>query len=398
VVTGFPNYPTGQIAPGYRVARRTDEVSAEGIQISRVALYPSHDGSYVRRLANYGSFAMSASTSALSTLRDVDAIWVYNSPTTIGLPSWLSRLRGGPPHLMHVLDLWPDSLLFSGFINSRAYAVAEPLIERWCQFTYRQAAEIAGISRGICDALIGRGVPAGKVHYIPLWADENLYQPRPRDEALAAQLGVGEDFVLLYAGNLGHTQGLDCLLDVLARVTDLSHFHCLIAGSGLAESHLRKRATQLRLANVTFLGRWPPADIGSLMSVGDLHLVSLADRPLTAITLPSKLPATLASGTAIIACAVGEPARVVIDAGAGWAVPPNDPLAFEKALREAYALQRYGVSKLGVAARHCYDRNFSLSRGVSMVESILTALAQESPSLKHRSSLTAETPANALAP
>jgi colanic acid biosynthesis glycosyl transferase WcaI len=389
VVTGFPNYPTGELEPGYRMSRRTDEVTAEGIRIRRVALYPSHDRSPLRRAANYASFAISASASATSTLRGLDAVWVYNSPATVGLPSWLCSLRGGPPHLMHVVDLWPDSLLFSGLMSSRAYAVAEPLLEPWCEFTYRQAAEIAGISQGICDRLVARGVPGRKVHYVPLWADENLYRPRPRDEALAARLGVGQDFVLLYAGNLGDAQGLDGLLDVLTRVGDLSHFHCLIAGSGVAEARLRNRATQLRLGNVTFLGRWPAPDIGSLMSIGDVHLVSLADHPLTPITLPSKLPTTLASGRAVIACAVGEPVRVVTDARAGWAVLPNDPNAFEGALREAYALGREGITELGVNARRWYECKFSIARGVSSLESMLDAIAT-SDSANHPSPSRAE--------
>ena len=114
VVTGFPNYPTGEIMEGYRLARRLDEQADGGVGVRRVALYPSHDGSSWHRFANYGSFALSATASGLGLLRKLDSIWVYNSPATVGLPSWLTSAAGGPPHLMHVLDLWPDSIAFSG--------------------------------------------------------------------------------------------------------------------------------------------------------------------------------------------------------------------------------------------------------------------------------------------
>ncbi len=59
VLTGFPNYPGGKLYPGYRVRPLSREI-IDGVRISRVALFPSHDRSAVRRVANYASFAISA--------------------------------------------------------------------------------------------------------------------------------------------------------------------------------------------------------------------------------------------------------------------------------------------------------------------------------------------------
>src|SRR5450756_1458513 len=59
VLTGFPNYPTGVVAAGYRMRRVLDEV-VDGVDVRRVALYPSHDASTVRRVTNYVSFGASA--------------------------------------------------------------------------------------------------------------------------------------------------------------------------------------------------------------------------------------------------------------------------------------------------------------------------------------------------
>ena len=73
VVTGFPNYPTGKVAEGYTVSRRFDEVR-DGVAVRRVALYPSHDTSFARRLLNYGSFGASAAASGMSFLRGADAL------------------------------------------------------------------------------------------------------------------------------------------------------------------------------------------------------------------------------------------------------------------------------------------------------------------------------------
>ena len=65
VLTVFPNYPGGSVYPGYRI-RPWMRDQIDGIQILRVALYPSHNKSGFRRALNYLSFAFSVAVMALS--------------------------------------------------------------------------------------------------------------------------------------------------------------------------------------------------------------------------------------------------------------------------------------------------------------------------------------------
>ncbi|HLI01813.1 MAG TPA: glycosyltransferase family 4 protein [Acidimicrobiales bacterium] len=369
VATGFPNYPLGRIAPGYRMRWRTDERDGD-VLIRRVALYPSHDRSKLRRSLSYASFAASATVSATSLLRTVDAIWVYNSPATVGLPSATASLVGGPPHLMHVMDLWPDSILFSGLATGRTYRAMARILDQWCAWTYRRAGAIACISRGMVDELARRGVPRTKLHYVPVWTDEEQYRPLPPSEQLRRELGVEDAFVLLYAGNLGDTQGLDGLLEVCQRITDLP-VRILLAGSGTAEGRLRADARRRRLPNVNFLGRWPADDMGRLLSVADVALVSLSDDPLTVLTMPSKLPAILAAGRPVLAWASGEVARTVRAGGCGFVADPGDIQQLEAAVRNAYRAGPDGRERLAAASVRHYRAEFSLQTGVEAVEGLL---------------------------
>src|SRR5215475_14264818 len=63
ILTGFPNYPSGELHPDYRqkMWRGAYTEVVEGLRVSRVALYPSHSKSPMPRLANYFSFATAAS-------------------------------------------------------------------------------------------------------------------------------------------------------------------------------------------------------------------------------------------------------------------------------------------------------------------------------------------------
>src|SRR5690606_39993986 len=68
VLTGFPNYPGGRLYPGYRIKLLQREV-IDGVRITRVPLFPSHDQSAVRRALNYLSFAFSSMVYGLLAMR-----------------------------------------------------------------------------------------------------------------------------------------------------------------------------------------------------------------------------------------------------------------------------------------------------------------------------------------
>lgn len=181
VLTGFPNYPSGYIAAGYAVRRRLVEV-AGGVTVTRVALYPSHDGSTTRRMLNYGSFGASAMVNGLGSLRGLDALWVNYSPVTVGGAQLLARAALGVPSVVHVLDLWPDTLFAGGFANEGRFgSLVHRGLNAWCGAMYRAASSVAYISPGVGQVLQSRGVAAEKLHYVPMWADEEVFRPAAAD-------------------------------------------------------------------------------------------------------------------------------------------------------------------------------------------------------------------------
>ncbi|CAN5343159.1 hypothetical protein BH18ACT12_BH18ACT12_23220 [soil metagenome] len=95
VLTGLPNYPSGRLAAGYRLApfsrERLDEVP-----IIRVFEVPYHGTSAAGRILNYGSFMLSSSIAA-GLLRGRDVAYVWHPPLTVGIPAaLLARVRSVP--------------------------------------------------------------------------------------------------------------------------------------------------------------------------------------------------------------------------------------------------------------------------------------------------------------
>ena len=375
VLTGFPNYPTGVVAEGYRLRPRLDERHGD-VAVRRVALYPNHDGSTVRRVANYASFGLSAMAFGIDALRGLDALWVNYSPITVAWPMWAARYALRIPSVAHVLDLWPDTVLAGGFARNPTVfrAVSAPL-HAWCRAMYAAATSVAYISPGVGEVLRSRGVADHKLHHVPMWADEDLF--RPSREDLRQALGIGEDrIVLLYAGALGEAQGLSTLLDACARAED-PRFLALIAGSGIAESSLHDQAEWMGLRNVRFLGRLPQNQMTKLMATADLCYVGLRPHTLSEVTMPSRTQSAMAAGRALVVAGTGDVVRTARESQAAFTADADDVEAIAKILVSACALGRTGLAEMGARGRAYYERTFAVRRGVDAVEALLLHAATE---------------------
>lgn len=366
VLTGFPNYPRGRTYDGYRQQWREHQ-NLDGVQVLRVPMYPSYSSSSAGRLANYLSFAATAS-SAGKYLSDVDAVWTYSSPPTVSVPTWVATRRSHAPSLLHLMDLWPDSLYESGFLRGVRDSRRADRALRWLLArTYEAADRIAYISPSVREHLVDQGVPAEKLVYIPLWTDESLFFPRDPDPAVMQELGLDGKTVIMYAGALGNAQGLDPVIEVARRVQNLGDLAFVMIGTGTAEARLRKAAADAGLDNVLFLGPRPKESMPRLLPVGHVHLVSLAPSRLAEASTPSKIQTTMALARPMIVAARGDAAQIIRNSGAGWVAQPGDPDALENAVREAAALGPVGLLNLGAQARDHYVREFSVDAGVERV-------------------------------
>ncbi|KRE35497.1 hypothetical protein ASG73_16310 [Janibacter sp. Soil728] len=374
VVTGFPNYPTGTVMPGYRLTRRMDEVR-HGVDVRRVYLHPDH-GSALGRITNYGSFALSAIGNGLGHLRHADVIWVNASPITLAWPIWALKAHRVPV-VSHILDLWPESLYASGFASMADHRAASRLLEGWTSSIYRASDHVAYIAPGVRDLLLSRGVPEAKLHHIPMWADEATFHPG--GVSVRTDLGISPDaVVLLYAGALGEAQGLEALVDACALVDD-PRFVCVIAGSGSSESALRSRAAGMN--QVRFIGRVSQDAMTDLLASADASFVSLRDTPLGRVSIPSKTQAALASGTPVVVAATGDVRELVDARGLGWTADPGSPQDIARAIGLLLSTSTAERASMGEHARSVYESDFSLERAIGRLETLLRSAATQTPQI-----------------
>ena len=358
VLTGFPNYPSGRLAPGYRVRAYQREV-LQGITVHRAPLWPSHDSAPSRRALNYLSWAIGAAVVGSLTARHVDAVLVHSTPATAALPALALQVTRRLPFVVQVQDLWPQTVVSSDFLGEGRGSRVERPLHAMCDAIYKRASAIAVTSPGMAPLIAARGVPQSKISLAANWADEAVFRPAARNESLARRLGLTKPFTFMYAGNFGPYQGLDTLLDAADRLRHRTDIGLALVGGGVREPWLREEVARRGLDAVTFVPPVPFTEMTDVLALGDAHLVSLQDLPLFRTTLPSKLQATLAAGKPVVGALTGDAADVIRESGAGHVVPPGDPSALADAIVRLADAGPDRLRTLGEFARSHYERTFS---------------------------------------
>ena len=353
VLTGQPNYPGGEIHPGYSMLSvRVQE--HQGLQIHRVPLLPRGRGSGLRLALNYLSFVVFASTVGPWLLRGkrFDVILVYGiSPILQAIPGiFLARVKRAKL-VTWVQDLWPESLSVTGFVRNKTVLNAVGYVVRWI---YRHNDLLLVQSRAFVapvSALAG----STPVEYHPN-PGEMAFGEKAAAEQPALRLLPG--FNVVFAGNLGIVQSLGTILEAAEQLSDLPDVRFVLVGSGSRDEWLADEVARRGLANVQMAGRFPPDAMPGILAQASALLVTLVRDPVMAQTIPSKVQAYLAAGKPILAVLDGEGANVVREASAGIACSAEDAAGLASAVRELRRISDSQRERLGVAGRSYYQKHF----------------------------------------
>lgn len=358
VVTGFPNYPGGKVYDGYKI-RPLKRERIGAVDITRLALYPSHDKSRLGRVFNYVSFFLSASFYLVFMARRADVIYAYHPPLTVGIAAAVARILRRTPVVLDVQDIWPDTLRATGMIgNERVLR----FIDVFCRWTWKRVDRIAVLSNGFRNLMIERGVPAEKIEVIYNWGEERS----PAASIKSHVLGDPSRFRVLFAGNMGPAQALDAVLEAAKLTAErATNVDFCFLGSGIEEERLKAKAKEMGLANVHFLPRVPIDEVSSWLAAADCLLVHLKADPLFSVTIPSKTQAYLSAGKPTVMAVEGDAADLVRNSGGGVVVPPENPEALADAVIALSRLPQAELDEMGAKARHFYDQHLSFEQGVS---------------------------------
>lgn len=372
VVAAPPYYPAWHVLPGYRSFGYRRE-RRDGAMVYRCPVWVPARQTGLRRILHLASFALSS----LPVTLWQGLVWrphivVSVEPPLLASPGALlaGRLAGARSWL-HVQDFEVDAALGLGFVKSGFMRRLATGIEHLMLKSFDR---ISSISPKMLERLRDKGVPDGKIAFLPNWVDAEAIRPLPEPSPLRRELGIGADVaVALYSGNMGAKQGLEMLAHAAHVLKDRDRIVFVFAGDGSARAALE--AGVAGLPNVRFLPLQPADRLNELLNLADMHL--LPQRRETAdLVMPSKLAGMLASGRPVIAGAdTGTQIATVVHA-CGIVVPPEngDAMATAVAHLAEHVERRLA---LGEAARRVAVLEWGKEATLRAFAAELTALVEE---------------------
>jgi colanic acid biosynthesis glycosyl transferase WcaI len=225
------------------------------------------------------------------------------------------------------------------------------------KFCLDHAALVRIISESFRSELREMGVPDEKMVLIYDWVDTDLVRPLPHDNAFMQEHGLTGKFVVLYAGNLGLSQGLENVLETAQMLIDVEDILFVFVGDGVNREPLMAQAEKRGLSNVKFIPFQPRQRLPEVMASASVSLVVL-QRGIGYNSIPSKTYSILASGRPVIASIDenSEAWNLISQADAGLCVPPDDPATLGDAIlklkNDPELCQRLGVHGRQWAEEH----------------------------------------------
>ncbi|MDA2928563.1 glycosyltransferase family 4 protein [Acidobacteria bacterium AH-259-O06] len=367
VITGFPHYPAGALYPGFRLSLFQKE-EREGIPVLRTFEFPCRGRSSVGRVLNYTSFMFSSLLGAFLTPR-CDVIYVWHPPLTIGIAALIISYLKRAPFVYDVQDIWPESILSSGW-KLPVFAVR---ILHWMErIIYRRAERVLVVTTGAKDNLHGKGVPSSKLLVAPHWFDVGVFQSENRrDRDIRSQYNIKDRFVVMFAGNLGLMQGLDTLIHTADKLHSYKEILFVLVGDGVDRDRLRSMVSELGLDNILFVEKQPMSEMPSYLSSADALLVLLRDSKLSECIIPTKTFAYMAAGKPVVAAVNGACADLIRDAKAGFAVSPGCGCTLAEGVLRMYKTSDTSRRIMGENGRRYLLSHFSRDKVIGDYERIL---------------------------
>ena len=267
--------------------------------INRFPLY-SEGKNPIMRAIRYSLCSLIQLFKAIRT-KDIDCIFLVSTPPIQGVLGGVLRKFKKVPFVYNLQDIFPDSLAGTGLAKKDGllWKIGRVIED----FTYCNADKIIVISEDFKKNIMAKGVPEEKIVVVYNWVDQNAVVDIPREKnKLFVKYGLDRSkFYIEYSGNIGLTQNMDMLLEVMAEL-QVSHpdINLVLVGEGAYKAQVEKIVDEKQLKNVYLLPFQPYEDISHVFSLGDAGLV-ISKPGVGANSVPSKTWSIMSASRPVLA-------------------------------------------------------------------------------------------------
>lgn len=306
---------------------------------------------------------------------NIDIIYSGSTPPTQGLlcalvKKRLSQKYGHPVKMIFAIqDIFPDSLVTSGM--TKKGSLLWKIGIKISDYAYKNADQIVTISGSMKNNLVKKGIPAEIIEVISNWIDlQSVNQiDREKNSLFDEYLIDRNKFIVLYAGNIGVTQGTDVILHAAQLLKDVNDIQFVIFGGGGEYIDFAENAKELK--NVFVHDLLPVERVSQVYSMGDVAIVT-CKKGVGTSGMPSKTWSIMACNTPIIASfdLNSDLANILRDSKAGVCVPPGDVELLVNEIYKYYLKWKDGkeliVNSRSYVSKYA-EKNACVSRYVELI-------------------------------
>lgn len=309
--------------------------------------------------------------------KDCNVVFLASTPPILGLVGAIISQFRKMPFVYNLQDIFPDSLVGTGL--SKKGGLVWKIGRVIENFTYKYADKIIVISEDFKKNIMAKGVPEDKIVVVYNWVDQNAVVDIPRDKNKLFdkyQLDPSK-FYIEYSGNIGLTQNMDMLLEVMKELkTTHPDIGLVLVGEGAYKAQVEEIVKRDNLTNVTMIPFQPYEDISYVFSLGDAGLV-ISKPGVGANSVPSKTWSIMSASRPVLAnFDENELKDILAGNECGIFTKAGDKEAFKKSIIKLYE-NRELCKKYGTNGRQFVMDNLTREVGTQKYVDVIKEVCSE---------------------
>ena len=366
-LVGIPNYPDGKYFKGYGLLTKRHEV-VNGVNVYRCFQTPRGKGGW-RLPINYFTYVISGCLWVLfffAWKKKYDCISGHEpSPIFQAYPALLLRKLRRIPFYYWIMDLWPDAMKSGGGVkNERILHFVDKLVKG----IYRNTDKILITSKRFEAPIAAKGDFKEKIIYYPNWSDDVLSMPQEYDIPK-----LPDGFRIMIAGNLGKSQNLEAVTEVMLGLKDIPEVKWIFVGGGSRKEWLEQFIINNGLTERAIcVGQYPFKAMPAFLRQADAMMVTLkAGFPHLEAVVPARLQTYMSAARPVLAMIGCGGADIIGESKCGYAVPAGDSAALIRIIKEKVLTNRDAFDQMGKNGRAYYERNYRMDMCIDNLEKII---------------------------
>jgi colanic acid biosynthesis glycosyl transferase WcaI len=374
VITGRSRYDGGD-------PFTSSHETIHGVDIHRVWSFMHDRSGHLGRGLAYLSFYLAGTWRLWRLARGADIILAETDPPLLSvIVAVIARLRGAKA-VNWLQDIFPEVAEALG-VGGRLGEVTLRLLRPIRNWSLRAAHTNVVVGEAMSAHLNKQGIAPDKIRVISNWADGTLIVPvAPARNETRQKWGLGDRFVVGYAGNLGRSHDVDTLIEAMTSLHERAirsppdhvaqRIVFVFVGGGIQHAKLAQEISRRQLTNVQIHPYQPQECLAETLGVADVHLVSLNPK-LEGLIVPSKFYGIAAAGRPglFIGASDGEIARLIDKCGCGFTVSAGDGKALMNRILQL-ASDPELCARMGARAHATFEKHWDKAHAVEQWAEVL---------------------------